>query len=80
MEDTVEYAPLDSLGRQEYVRMPTAFHPPFTLPNGGVPHPRTLFPLNVGLNAIPSVLRFINYTNPTELLIYTDGSCLGNGG
>jgi ribonuclease HI len=34
----------------------------------------------MALNAIPPVLRFINCTNPTELLIYTDGSCLDNGG
>ncbi|KAJ5813378.1 ribonuclease H-like protein [Penicillium pulvis] len=59
--------------------LPTVFNPQTHLPNGVALHPQTLFPLDVSQNAVRPVLRFINLTNSTEFLIYTDGSCLQNG-
>ncbi|KAJ5638283.1 ribonuclease H-like protein [Penicillium lividum] len=43
-------------------------------------NPRALFPPQVNYYASPPAVRFINASNPTQFLIYTDGSCLDNGG
>lgn len=65
---------------RESPTLPTVFGPRIHLPNGVATYPQTLFPLDLSQNTVRPVLRFINLTNPTEFLIYTDGSCLQNGG
>lgn len=58
---------------------PTVFNPRCYLSSEVAPDPPTLFPLCKSQKARVPVDRFINRTNPTEFLIYTDGSCLENG-
>ncbi|KAN0075682.1 Ribonuclease H-like domain containing protein [Elaphomyces granulatus] len=42
--------------------------------------PQLLFPPGIGVYASSRVHRFIHRNNPTQMLIYTDGACLDNGG
>ncbi|KAJ5711299.1 ribonuclease H-like domain-containing protein [Penicillium malachiteum] len=42
--------------------------------------PQYLFPAGTKYLAIPPVERFIHRRTPSIFLVYTDGSCLGNGG
>ena len=41
--------------------------------------PSTVFTPGVVRRISPPTVRFINNTDPTQLLLYTDGSCLNNG-
>lgn len=50
----------------------------FTPPTGT--SPSSLFPPDITTRSSPVVHRFIDRTDSTQLLIYTDGACLGNGG
>jgi hypothetical protein len=42
--------------------------------------PQELFPPALGINSIPVVRRFINRRDATQVLVFTDGACLNNGG
>lgn len=55
--------------------IPTKFQPPNVDDK-----PQSLFPPGISLRASPHVARFINRTNEAQLLIFTDGACLDNGG
>ncbi|PKY04809.1 ribonuclease H-like protein, partial [Aspergillus campestris IBT 28561] len=55
--------------------IPTAFDPP-----GVTDLPGSLFSPKFTYGARPRVCRFIDRTNATRFLIYTDGACLDNGG
>ncbi|KAB8256294.1 ribonuclease H-like domain-containing protein [Aspergillus pseudonomiae] len=55
--------------------IPTKFHPDNTRDT-----PQSLFPSGVSYNSSPAVCRFIHRNNAKQLLIYTDGACLDNGG
>ncbi|EAW21768.1 RNase H domain protein [Aspergillus fischeri NRRL 181] len=50
----------------------------FTPPNSSI-RPQDLFPPSLRKNTTPPVRRFISRLNSNEMLIYTDGACLGNG-
>lgn len=50
----------------------------FTPPNDTV-SPSSLFTPGMAVKATPVTTRFINRSDPTQLLIYTDGACLDNG-
>ncbi|RHZ52141.1 hypothetical protein CDV55_102055 [Aspergillus turcosus] len=50
----------------------------FTPPNPST-RPQDLFPPGRRMDTSPPVRRFISRLNPNEMLIYTDGACLGNG-
>lgn len=50
----------------------------FTLLNPSI-RPQDLFPPGRRVDTSPPVRRFISRLNPNEMLIYTDGACLGNG-
>jgi ribonuclease HI len=47
--------------------------------SGVSPTPLELFPPTLGSKASPTVRRFINRHNDTQLLIYADGACVNNG-
>ncbi|OJJ42789.1 hypothetical protein ASPZODRAFT_155053 [Penicilliopsis zonata CBS 506.65] len=55
--------------------IPTKFKPPHPEDT-----PKQLFPVSTNMAATPPVTRFIRRTDKTQLLIYTDGACLDNGG
>ncbi|QKX63302.1 uncharacterized protein TRUGW13939_10471 [Talaromyces rugulosus] len=42
--------------------------------------PQELFSPALGINSIPVVRRFINRRDATQVLVFTDGACLNNGG
>ncbi|KAF7131323.1 hypothetical protein CNMCM5793_004437 [Aspergillus hiratsukae] len=50
----------------------------FIPPNSSI-RPQDLFPPGRRMDTSPPVLRFISRLNSNEMLIYTDGACLGNG-
>ncbi|KAM5344080.1 hypothetical protein ACJ41O_012617 [Fusarium nematophilum] len=54
--------------------IPTRFIPP-----SAASTPGELFPIGLGIQAIPPVTRFIRRDNQEQFLIYADGACLGNG-
>ncbi|BCS30180.1 uncharacterized protein APUU_80483A [Aspergillus puulaauensis] len=53
---------------------PTPFKPPQTTDT-----PQSLFVPGMNYKATPPVHRFINRTDSSQFLIYTDGACLNNG-
>ncbi|KAK7425330.1 hypothetical protein QQZ08_008227 [Neonectria magnoliae] len=53
---------------------PTKFSPP-----SAAPTPNELFPVGIGRQAIPNVVRFIRRDDANQVLIYADGACLNNG-
>jgi len=55
--------------------IPKKFRPPKATDT-----PQSLFPAAKSFKATPTVQRFIRRTNAKQLLIYTDGSCINNGG
>ncbi|PWY71301.1 RNase H domain protein [Aspergillus eucalypticola CBS 122712] len=55
--------------------LPTKFNPPY--PDDA---PHSLFPPGIKVDCVPQVHRFIRRNNPRELLIYTNGTCVENGG
>ncbi|PYH31610.1 RNase H domain protein [Aspergillus neoniger CBS 115656] len=55
--------------------LPTKFNPPY--PDDT---PQSLFPPGIKVDCVPQVHRFIRRNNPRELLIYTNGTCVENGG
>ncbi|KAF4465904.1 RNase H domain [Fusarium albosuccineum] len=72
-EDVPDPSPFTEIRRGTGQVLPTKFVPPA----GSTPN--TLFPLGLGLQAIPPVARFIRRDDPEQFLIYTDGACLNNG-
>ncbi|KAH6892525.1 ribonuclease H-like domain-containing protein [Thelonectria olida] len=66
--------PTDAFRRGTGRVLPTKFVPP-----SATSTPGELFPLGLGLQAIPPVARFIRRDDPEQFLIYTDGACLNNG-
>lgn len=54
--------------------IPTKFEPP-NLDDT----PQSLFPLGISVKRELPAFRFINNTDESQVLLFTDGACLGNG-
>ncbi|RAL04453.1 uncharacterized protein BO80DRAFT_441919 [Aspergillus ibericus CBS 121593] len=74
-KDTSRPETLSQLRSQSQHRTypPSQIHPPN--PSNT---PQTLFPPGIGYNTHPIVSRFIRRTDPTQILLYTDGAYLKN--